>query len=129
MPEKLVQAMALYRVTVPTRLNGAELKFIRTALGFPAKKFAELLDVDPATFSRWENDSKPMSVSKERLARIYAAVDLAEEAPAIEADVKLIMEMELLGWPDRDHSIEMNFVLSRFKKQDHYSDFEVKQVA
>lgn len=124
MSGKLIQAIALFRVTLPERLNGAELKFLRTTLKYSSKKFAEKVDVDAATFSRWENDVRPMSVSKERLIRLFVVLELEDEAPAIQADLKEVMGMDLRGWPVADKFVDMRFTLSRYKREDHYSDLE-----
>lgn len=37
--------------------SGAAFKFLRKAMALPAKKLARLLEVDPSTVSRWENDA------------------------------------------------------------------------
>lgn len=58
-----------------TRLVGAEIRFLRKHLGFSGKDFAEVIGVDPATISRWENDKEWMGAQTERLLRLMAIRD------------------------------------------------------
>ena len=67
-----VIAMAFARK--PGRLQPAEIRFLRTYLGHSSSDFAELLGVDPATVSRWENTRKPQTMGRpyETLLRALA---------------------------------------------------------
>ncbi len=74
-------------------LSGPEIRFLRKAMGMAAKVFAELLGVDPATVSRWENEKQSPGGANDRLVRmIYAAhkglslEDLMADFPAIQPD-------------------------------------------
>jgi putative zinc finger/helix-turn-helix YgiT family protein len=71
--EQLHRAIAHLLVHARTRLTGAEIRFLRTFLGWSGKAFAERLHVDPATVSRWEHDTMEMGEPYERLLRLYAA--------------------------------------------------------
>ncbi|MBI4800211.1 MAG: helix-turn-helix domain-containing protein [Desulfarculus sp.] len=51
-------------------LDGAEIRFLRKNLGLAAKDFADLLGVDKATVSRWENDKQGPDRSTDRLIRL-----------------------------------------------------------
>lgn len=51
----LSAALAVARVMYPVKLSGAEIRFLRKACGMTGKEFAEAVQVDNATLSRWEN--------------------------------------------------------------------------
>ena len=55
-------------------LKGGEIRFLRKNLALPAKDFAALLGVDPATVSRWENGKQTPGPLADRFIRmVYAA--------------------------------------------------------
>lgn len=56
--EALVAAIAVNRCLEPRKLAGGEIRFMRKALGMTQADFAETLEIDPATVSRWENDGQ-----------------------------------------------------------------------
>jgi DNA-binding transcriptional regulator YiaG len=68
----LIRAVVRSRVTHPRKLNGAELRFVRHALGVKAKSLAEFLEISPEHFSRCESGQKVMSASSEKVFRLYA---------------------------------------------------------
>jgi len=55
------------------RLSGAEIRFLRTFLGWSGKMFALKIGVAPETVSRWEHGTLEMALASERLLRLYAA--------------------------------------------------------
>lgn len=56
-------------------LSGKEVRFLRKHAGLSAKRFAEIIAVDKATLSRWENETQTISSSNDRLIRIvYCAI-------------------------------------------------------
>jgi len=55
------------------RLAPEEIRFLRKWLGWSGVDFAAHMGVDPATVSRWENDSLQMGGSAERLLRLMVA--------------------------------------------------------
>lgn len=64
----------------PGLLRGDELRFLRKFAGFPANRFAALLDVGPSHLSRVENDkTKALSGSLDKLARALVAAARKEE--------------------------------------------------
>ena len=71
----LLQRVALTRLLIDRKLSGAELKFIRKALGMKQKELARLLDVSPEHMSRVEGGSKILSSQAEKLARIAILLD------------------------------------------------------
>jgi len=64
--DKLMTAAAVYRCTLPRRLNGKEMKFIRKAMNKSATVWARHLSTDKSTLSRWESNKQPMSVNAEK---------------------------------------------------------------
>lgn len=63
-----VIGMALVRKDTP--LTGKEVKFLRKNIGISGKEFAEVLGIDKATVSRWENDNQVISKPNDRLIRL-----------------------------------------------------------
>lgn len=64
------------------RRTGSALRFMRKALGFRAKDLAELLDVAPETFSRWETGEREPDAHAFALVGIMAADRLGEREQA-----------------------------------------------
>jgi DNA-binding transcriptional regulator YiaG len=71
--DQLNRALAYLLVRSEDRLTGAEIRFLRTWLGWSGKAFADKLGVTPETVSRWEHGTKEMNRSNERLLRLYVA--------------------------------------------------------
>lgn len=78
----LIGAVVRSRVCHTRKLNGAEIKFVRDALGVQAKVLAEYLDLSPEHLSRCENGSKAMSPANERLFRFVSYLATFLEKPA-----------------------------------------------
>jgi DNA-binding transcriptional regulator YiaG len=68
----LIKSVVRARVSHPRKLNGAELKFVRNALGVRANLLAEFLDMTPEHLSRCEAGSKVMSTMSEKVLRLLA---------------------------------------------------------
>lgn len=67
-----------------TYLTGKEIRFLRKNLGLKGKVFANLMGVDNATLSRWENDKSKPSARADRLIRfLYASKMKPEKAEEI----------------------------------------------
>ncbi len=67
------------RILHSQRLQGAELKFLREAVGLKQKKVAEKIEVTPEHLSKCENGPAALSASCEKLFRIFilkAAIQL-----------------------------------------------------
>ncbi len=74
--EGLHEKIADVVILRPSRLTGAEVRFLRTFLGWSGRDFARKLGVRPETVSKWENGKRPMSRSNESLLRLWAATGL-----------------------------------------------------
>lgn len=93
-PEGLVRAVAQARVLHEHKLNAADLKFLRLALGLKSKELADVISVTPEHVSRLEAGDKVLSPQSEKLVRIYTFVSTVpftkrklEEAVSIVAKV------------------------------------------
>jgi DNA-binding XRE family transcriptional regulator len=106
---ELIAAAAVWRVMIPIKLHGQEIKFLRQALNWQSKKFAEKLGVRPETVSRWENGEDIMSPTNERLLRLMVGTLLREEAPAIEFEEEAIISMTIQGPRSAGATIPMTF--------------------
>ena len=51
-------------------LNAKEIRFLRKNMGLKAKELAEIMGVDNATISRWENEAQAISETRDRLLRL-----------------------------------------------------------
>lgn len=79
---QLDKTIAKAIVLEPVLLNGNDIKFLRKHLGLKGKEFAELLRIDAATLSRWENNEQMPSLQSDLLIRtlfISAWMDKYEE--------------------------------------------------
>lgn len=54
----------------PTRLTGAEIRFIRKTVGWSAKDLARFMHIDPATLSRWETGKENAGPQSDMLVRL-----------------------------------------------------------
>ncbi|MBW1954013.1 MAG: hypothetical protein JRI66_13205 [Deltaproteobacteria bacterium] len=70
-------------------LSGREIRFLRKRLALTGIKFANLLGVDNATLSRWENDKeKPSSLADRCIRLLYAAcMGLHQEAKELAEEI------------------------------------------
>lgn len=113
----LIAAAAVTRVKMPQKLTGKEIKFIRKALELPSKDLADILDVTPETFSRWENDKMPMSPTTEKLFRILTGLTLVKQTPAISFRPQEILDMNINAVRNREEQLTLSFQLVRSKDQ------------
>jgi putative zinc finger/helix-turn-helix YgiT family protein len=59
-----------------TQLTGKEIRFLRKEMGLKGRDFADLVSVDNATLSRWENGKTKPSVKADRLIRVLYAIKM-----------------------------------------------------
>ncbi len=59
-----------------TQLTGKEIRFLRKEMGLKGRDFADLVGVDNATLSRWENGKTKLSVKADRLIRVLYSVKM-----------------------------------------------------
>jgi putative transcriptional regulator len=70
---ELHRVIAKAVILKPSRLSGAEVRFLRKHLGWSGTDFAEYMGVDSTTVSAWENERKPFGTSSDRLLRLMVA--------------------------------------------------------
>lgn len=68
--EQLQKTIARAVISKRSRLTPAEVRFLRTHLGWSGSDFARHMGVKPETVSRWENGHDQMSPSADRLLRL-----------------------------------------------------------
>lgn len=93
----LEAAMAVARVTIPDKLSGREISFLRKAIGLKAVELASFLDMVPETLSRWENGREAITTNPERILRMRVLRALKDKAPGVSARVDDVLEMKLLA--------------------------------
>jgi len=92
----LEAAMAVARVSVPAKLTGPEIKFLRKAMALKAAALAKFLDVTAETLSRWENGREPISTNAERLLRLRVLNTLRDRAPGVVVTAGDVLELKFL---------------------------------
>lgn len=90
----LEAAVAVARATVPDKLSGQEIRFLRKTVGMKAAELARFLDVTAETISRWENGKKVISTNAERVFRLKILTDLREKAMGVEAKLNAVVDMK-----------------------------------
>ena len=68
----LHQVIAEGIVTLPTKMSGRELRFLRTEMGMTQAQLAEVLKATLLTVSRWEREENPIRDAAEMLIRLMA---------------------------------------------------------
>jgi transcriptional regulator with XRE-family HTH domain len=93
--EGLEAAIAVTRISLPVKLNGDEIRFLRKAFGLRAKELAECLQVRDETISRWENSKEVMRPQYEKLFRLFVGYNLSEKAPGVDFKEDAIVRMNI----------------------------------
>ncbi|MBB4286823.1 helix-turn-helix domain-containing protein [Roseospira goensis] len=91
----LTAALAVTRGLYPLQLTGAELRFLRKATGMNARDFADAIDLDTASLSRWENDKQTLGGYAEKVMRVFVCEALHDQAPAIPYAAGMIARLKL----------------------------------
>lgn len=84
-------------VTQKHPLSGREIRFLRKRLALTGIKFAELLGVDNATLSRWENDKETPSSLADRCIRLLYATRMGLHQEARELAEGMLTEIKPQG--------------------------------
>ncbi len=66
-------------VTLPHKMNGKELRFLRSEMGMTQGNLAKILKVKLLTVSRWERDETEINDAAEMLIRLLAIERLSLE--------------------------------------------------
>lgn len=59
-------------VTLPSKMRGSELRFLRSEMGMTQEQLAEKLKTTLLTISRWEREENPIRDEAEMLIRLMA---------------------------------------------------------
>ena len=111
--DALVAAIAVNRCLEPGKLAGGEIRFMRKALGMTQAAFAETLEIDPATVSRWENDGQVLGGFAEKCLRHLVCDTFHAEFPYFDYDPKRISYMKIAVPAQGERTEPMVFVRVR----------------
>lgn len=126
--EGLVATLAVTRAFHPVQLDGAEVKFIRRAIGMSAKSFAESLALAPETLSRWENGKQVVGDWADKQVRMAAIILLGDRAPASKVDPKAIIGLR--SRPQRPgETIVIELQLDRHNAESNGDEWGLKMAA
>lgn len=78
--DDLLAVLAREVIRKTERLSGAEIRFLRSFLGYSGADFAKLIHSDPATVSRWETDKQVIGHHTDLLLRALVVLDKQVEA-------------------------------------------------
>lgn len=112
----LEASVAIARVLHPRKLAGAEIKFLRKAMGMTGREFAATMEIDPATASRWENDGQVLGGASEKMLRHLVVTELADKAPGIDASHDDIVRMRITVARDAEKAEEVQPLVLRLVK-------------
>jgi DNA-binding transcriptional regulator YiaG len=79
--EEMAAAVAIALCFIPTRLTGAEVRFIRRVMDMTGQELAAALEMDPATLSRWEHEKQDVGGWADKAVRMAAVLRLQDRAP------------------------------------------------
>ena len=109
--EGLFHTVVLARALEPRKLSGAELRFMRKAMGWKAKELAKHLGISVEYLSRCENDLKVMAPTTEKLFRIYALLRTPDRSALEEIDLsKLFDIIQIEATWDASQPLKFHFV-------------------
>jgi DNA-binding transcriptional regulator YiaG len=100
--EGLVAAVAIARSLHPRWMDGSEVRFIRRVIGMTARDFSVAFDLDPASFSRWENGKHQVGAWADRHLRMTAIIMLRDRIPALSIDPKAVLSLAIDGRSESD---------------------------
>ena len=115
--EGLVAAAAVARVKHPLKLNGQEVRFLRSAAGWSAKALARRMELRGETISRWENDKEPIGPTSEKLLRMIIGVALRRQAVGIPFDPAEVSAMEIQSVRPARARLVIHFALLRVARR------------
>lgn len=73
--DQLNNAIAARVIEKRGRLAGAEIRFLRTVLGYSGADFAKLIRSSASTVSRWESGQQPIGHHADMLVRALIVID------------------------------------------------------
>lgn len=111
--DELNRMLAMDVIETPRRLNGGEIRFLRTYLGYSSGDFAALIKADAATISRWETGKQDIGQQADLLIRALVILDKrVDEYPVAKF-------AEIGGEPDAKKPAPRAFAPAAAKKWKH----------
>ncbi|MFT8551842.1 MAG: hypothetical protein ABF739_12245 [Acetobacter okinawensis] len=92
--EGLAAAVAMARALLPAGLLPEEVKFFRTVLDLKSKDMADVLTMDPATYSRWENGKQGVGQWADKQMRFAVVTELRDRFPHFSVDPKSVVSLK-----------------------------------
>jgi DNA-binding transcriptional regulator YiaG len=90
----LMHALALTVLSRPSKLNGAEVRFLRKYVNKSAQEFSRFLHVDPTHLSKIENNRLEIGNRTDKLFRLLAVNMDPSLADGIQGLMKLMPDIE-----------------------------------
>jgi len=103
----LMDAIAYAVISDKCKLDGAEIRFLRKYLGMSAAEFSQLIHVDPATISRWENGPQNPGPQADSLIRLTVLNNTPTLRLNIEEMMTMIATIQHCG-PPRKRQLRIN---------------------
>jgi transcriptional regulator with XRE-family HTH domain len=91
--EGLFYTVVFARALEPRKLTGAEVRFMRKAMGWKATELVKHLGISAEHLSRCENGTKVMALSTEKLFRLYALLRTPDKAALKELDLGTVFDL------------------------------------
>jgi transcriptional regulator with XRE-family HTH domain len=109
--EGLFHAVVFSRALEPRKLSGAEVRFMRHAMGWKAKDLAKHLGVSAEHLSRCESGVKVMAPATEKLFRLYSVLRTPDKAALEELELAEIFDLiEVQATWDASKPLVFHFV-------------------
>jgi DNA-binding transcriptional regulator YiaG len=90
----LLRVVARRRALEPRRLKGAEIRFLRNAMGWKSKQLAQRLGLTAEHLSRCENGAKQFSTTVEKWFRLFVVYKLLSKVTKEELNIDELFDMQ-----------------------------------
>jgi putative transcriptional regulator len=94
---RLMDAVTFAVASQPWKLRGSDVRHLRKYLGMTGLAFGKLVQVEPETLSRWENDQQAIGKNSDRLIRFV----VMSKSPELRKHMVAFMT-RYAGLTDRD---------------------------
>jgi putative transcriptional regulator len=95
--KRLMDEIAFAVASQPWKLRGSDVRYLRKYLGMSGMAFGRLVQVEPETLSRWENDQQDIGKNSDRLIRFV----VLSKCPGLRKHMEEFMT-RYAGLTDRD---------------------------
>lgn len=93
--EGLLHAVAMLRAIEPRKLSGADIRFIRKAMGWKSKDVARHLELRHEHLSRCEHGSRVLSPMAEKWLRLFVLVKIMDKTLKAKFDIETLVDMRI----------------------------------